>query len=167
MDTKLIILRGPSGSGKSTITKRLKDMSTRKTATIEQDMFRHNILHDQENSREVSAIMMRDAILTALRNGYDVIVDGIFNIAYSKKIFDEILDEHKLGNYLYYFNISLEETIRRHSTRSKKDEFGEDEMSSWYASASPLGYSFEKEISEDMSEEDVIELISSDIGIEK
>ena len=164
MDTKLIILRGPSGSGKSTIAKRLKDSSARKIATIEQDMFRHNILHDQENARELSAVMMRDAILFALQNGYDVIADGIFDIAYSKNIFDEILEEHKENNYIYCFNISLEETIRRHNTRDKSNDFGEGEMTKWYVSASPSGYEFEEEINEGMSEDQIVEKIKSDVS---
>lgn len=167
MDTKLIILIGPSGAGKSTTAKRLKELSSRNTATIEQDVFRHNILHDQENSREVSAIMMKDTILTALRNGYDVIADGIFDITHSKKIFDDILAEHTSDNQIYYFNISLEETIRRHGTRSKKNDFGEDEMKKWYIPANLMGYDFEREITEGMSEEDIISIISSDIGMEK
>ena len=163
MDTNLIILRGPSGSGKSTIAKKLKDSSPRKVATIEQDMFRINILHNQAGSRELSATMMRDAILSSLDNGYDVITDGIFNISHYKKIFDEILDKHRGNNFIYYFNISFEETMRRHATRDKKSDFGTEEMQKWYTSASPSGYDFEKEITEDMSEELILKKISKDV----
>ncbi|MEI6581636.1 MAG: AAA family ATPase [bacterium] len=164
METKLIILRGPSGSGKSTVAKRLKDSSSRNIATIEQDMFRHNILHDQENAREISAIMMKDAIVSALSNGYDVIADGIFDISHSKKLFDEILDEHQDNNYIYYFNISFNETLARHDTRRKKNDFSEEEMKKWYMSPSPSGYDFEVEISENMSEDETVAMIKKDVG---
>ena len=39
----------------------------------------------------------------------------------------------KYGNvYSYYFDIPFEETIRRHQTRSKSQEFGEEHMRGWW-----------------------------------
>ena len=163
MDTKLIILRGPSGAGKSTIAKKLRESSSRKIATVEQDMFRHSILHDQDGARELSATMMKDAILSALGNGYDVIADGIFNLTYSKKMLDEIFENHKNNNFIYFFNISFDETVRRHAQRDKKNDFGAEEMRKWYTSASTSGYDFEKEITEDMSEDDVLREILKNV----
>ena len=34
--------------------------------------------------------------------------------------------------YSYYFDIPFEETIRRHQTRSKSQEFGEEHMRGWW-----------------------------------
>lgn len=34
--------------------------------------------------------------------------------------------------YSYYFDITFEETIRRHQTRSKSQEFGEEHMRGWW-----------------------------------
>ena len=34
--------------------------------------------------------------------------------------------------FAYYFDLSLEETIRRHNTRDKRHEFGEDSLQKWY-----------------------------------
>jgi hypothetical protein len=32
----------------------------------------------------------------------------------------------------YFFNVSLEETLRRHATRPLADAFGPDELAGWY-----------------------------------
>jgi len=165
MNTKLIILRGPSGSGKSTIASRLIGESARKIATIERDMFKVNILHNQPGSRELSALMCRDAIVSALSGGFDVIADGIFNISSYKEIFDSIIAAHGGEVYMYYFDISLEETVRRHQTRIKKDEFGETEMQKWYSTASPAGYEFEIRVGEDLSEDEIVQKILLETGI--
>ena len=165
MNTKLIILRGPSGSGKSTIASRLIGESARKIATIERDMFKVNILHNQPGSRELSALMCRDAIVSALSGGFDVIADGIFNISSYSDVFDSIIAVHQNNNYIYYFDISFEETMRRHSTRDKRNDFGKDEMEKWYTDASPNGYDFEVRIGEDLSEEDIVRKIQAETGI--
>ncbi|MFQ9873424.1 hypothetical protein [Waltera sp.] len=34
--------------------------------------------------------------------------------------------------YAYYFDIPFEETVRRHNTRDKKQEFGEEDMRRWW-----------------------------------
>ena len=34
--------------------------------------------------------------------------------------------------YVYYFNISLDETLRRHETKPNFHEFGETRMREWY-----------------------------------
>jgi len=36
------------------------------------------------------------------------------------------------SSYFYYFDISFEETLRRHATKPHAHEFGETEMRAWY-----------------------------------
>jgi adenylylsulfate kinase-like enzyme len=165
MDTKLIILRGPSGSGKSTIMAELKSQSQRKIATIEGDYFKRNILHNLSESKEVGAFMCKEVALLALQYGYDVIMEGIFKMKHYDQTMRELLDAHQGDNYLYYFNIPLEETIRRHESRHKKADFGRAEMTKWYSSASPTGYDIEQIIGEHLTQEQIVQKILSDAGI--
>lgn len=165
MDTKLIILRGPSGSGKSTIANILPQRSKYKFATVEQDMFRQTILHNQLGARELSATLCKNSIIECLESGFSVIAEGIFNAKNYKQIFDAIIKNHPNNNYAYYFDVSFEETIRRHKTRDKKHQFNSEDMKPWYKSASPLGYDFESVINENHSIEDSINKIIQETGI--
>ena len=165
MATRLIILRRPSGSGKSTIAYQLKSsLKSRKIAILEQDLFRDKILDNQDiASRKASALMMKELIMIALDAGYDVIADGIFDIFHFKSLFDEIIHIHKENNFMYLLDVSLKETIRRHNTRPKMNDFSAEHMKSWYKRPSSSGYNFEKEIPEEMDQEDILNSILSDL----
>lgn len=163
--TRFIVLRGPSASGKSTVAAKILQTSTNKIATVELDLIRHNILHDQEDARDLSAEMCKDLILKALDAGYDVITDGIANMIHYRQMFDEIIQLHPSDNYMYYFDISLEETLKRHQTRPKKGDYNEDDLRGWYKSASPSGYGFEQRINETMSLEQITQKILAETGI--
>lgn len=136
---KLIMLRGPAGSGKSTTAKMLLEAASRKTCLIEQDYYRF-IFRPYENGSKSNAKPMHNMILQnvliALNEGYDVILEGILSTKSYKEIVDEILEVHSIENYFFYFDISLEETLRRHAQRPAKNtpSFTLEDMKSWYPS---------------------------------
>jgi hypothetical protein len=46
------------------------------------------------------------------------------------------LDRDHLGlSRFYYLDVSMEETFRRHATRSQLADFGTDDMRGWYRSS--------------------------------
>lgn len=55
---------------------------------------------------------------TAVRGRYGGMLHEVM------KLFDEV--------YLCYFDLSLEETLRRHRTKPNSHEFGEEQMRQWY-----------------------------------
>lgn len=146
---KLIILRGPSGSGKSTTAKKLFEQAARPTAFIEQDHYRFIFkpAGGKRNSKTIHT-MIRDNILSALEDGYDVITEGIYNRRSYQATFAEIFVKHPANNYIFYFDISFEETLRRHRTKPNKDEWSEADMKDWYQPHDFLGYDFEHNIPE-------------------
>ena len=59
----------------------------------------------------------------------------------------------------FYFDISFEETLKRHSRRDKAKEFGEKEMKSWWLEQDRLNFPKEIIISENQSQDEVLQLI--------
>lgn len=119
-ETKLIILRGPSGSGKSSVAKWLFEQATGRVALIEQDHYRFMFKPagggGKYNSDTVHRLI-RHNVLEVLQDGYDVILEGILSVKSYGEVFETIFAEHPQENYIFYFDISLEETLRRHKAR--------------------------------------------------
>ncbi len=160
--SKLIILRGPSGAGKSTAAKKLFKQCKKPTLLIEQDYYRFIFkpAGGKVNSKTIHK-MIKENVLTGLSDGYDVILEGIFNVKSYKETFSEIFDIHQKNNFIYYFDISFEETIKRHRTKPNKDEWSETDMVDWYHPNDHLGYEFEETISEDSSIEQTVKKIKA------
>lgn len=163
-DTRLIILRGPCGAGKSTVASRLLE-SPRPTALIEQDPYRFifNVREGEMYSKTVRQ-MIRDNVLGALGNGFDVILEGILSTKGYRDVFSTLFREHPRNNYLFYLDVSFEETVRRHSGRAKAALFSEVDMRAWYKPRDVLGYDFERVIDEDSTLDDTLMLIRSAVA---
>ena len=163
---KLIILRGNSGSGKSTVAKALRDQSTstNKIALVEQDYLRRIVLKEKEKNSEDNIILIKQTVEFALSYGYDVILEGIFfSVRYGKML--KRLLNHTPNHFIYYFDISLEETLRRHTSKPNSNEFGEKELKSWYRKRDLLTVENEKIIEESSSFVDTVKRILNETGI--
>ena len=57
-----------------------------------------------------------------------VILEGILNSHRYGEMLKELIRYFDENAFAYYFDLSLEETIRRHNTRDKRHEFGEDSL---------------------------------------
>lgn len=161
--SKLIILRGPSGSGKTTISKMLFKNAKHKVALIEQDHYRFIFKPagggSKYNSDTIHKMIKGDTLI-ALNDGYDVILEGILSVRAYGKVLDQIFKEHPSENYMYYFDISLEETLKRHQVRkTAKHKFGEEDMKEWYSAAHSSGHELEQIIPESYSKEETLKFI--------
>ncbi|OQA03088.1 MAG: hypothetical protein BWY68_00840 [bacterium ADurb.Bin400] len=170
MHTKFIVLRGPSGSGKSTIAKILFDNAKRKTCLIEQDYYRFIFKPAGGGSKPNSDTihkMITANVLAALENGYDVILEGILSVKSYSKVLDEIFAKHPRENYMFYFDISFEETVRRHHTKParKKEGFNECDMKEWYPGAHKSNHQLEKIIPETFSIKETVNYITEASGL--
>ncbi len=97
--------------------------------------------------------------------GFDVIIEGILSKHRHADPRQKLIEEFDGNAFIYYFDISFEETLRRHSTKPNKNEFGEAEMRKWWNENDYLGLPNEKTISERMSENDIVETIFKDITL--
>lgn len=168
-NTKLIILRGPSGSGKSSTAKALFEKAKGRTALIEQDYYRFIFKPAGGGSKlnpDTIHKMIKSHVLIALNDGYDVILEGILGVKSYSEILDSIFAEHPGNNFMYYFDISFEETVRRHKTRHvKAQQFSEDDMREWYGTAHRSNHKLETIIPESYALEDTVNKILSDTGL--
>ncbi len=129
--SKLVIIRGNSGSGKSTIAKLVRDACKQKVAIIEQDYLRRFILKEKEKEGTNNIDLIYKTVIFALSRNYNVILEGILNFSRYGKIIKKLIgvcpDYH-----VFYLDVSLNETLKRHQTKPNKDEFGEKEIKRWY-----------------------------------
>ncbi len=67
------------------------------------------------------------------------------------------------AKYIYYFDLSIEETLRRHANKPNAAEFGETGMRKWWKDKDFLGASQEKIINQEMSQAEVVQMIVADM----
>ena len=158
--SKLIVLRGPSGAGKSTVAKLLHARVANKTALVEQDYYRHVMFNNLHIDLEAPRYVMFAGIKAALDNGYDVILEGFMGVKKYKPYFDELLTHHPDNNYFFYFDVSFEESLQRHTTRQKGKELDEARMQELFLKSSPFGYHNETIIDQSTTAEDSYLLIA-------
>jgi adenylate kinase family enzyme len=161
---KLVVLRGNSGSGKSTTARALRDRVTGKIAIIEQDYLRRSILREKEVDDGDNIGLIETVTLYALSKGYDVILEGILYFPRYGATLDR-LRKVCPESYFYYFDISFDETLKRHSTKTNAHEFGENEMRNWYKAYDRTGYNNEKIVPESYTLEQTLDFILSDCSI--
>lgn len=158
--TNLIILRGPSASGKSTVAKKLRNHLEGPVALLDFDVFRDTFLDKKGDYYLVASKLLMQTTETALEARYDVIVDGFYRMENYPDLLPELIENHPQNNYMFYFDVSLETTIKRHQHRDKANEFGEKELREWYYKPSASGiYEFEHKISEELDVQETVDLI--------
>ncbi|MEA3323065.1 MAG: zeta toxin family protein [Patescibacteria group bacterium] len=162
---KLVIIRGNSGSGKSTVAKCLREgvKHNKKIAIIEQDYLRRFILKEKEADSTNNIDLIKLTVLFAFEKGYDVLLEGILYSKRYKRMIEELMDESS-KSYIYYLDISFDETLRRHKTKYNADEFGKSEMRSWYKKKDILNFSGERVLGEELSKKQIVEIINSEVG---
>ena len=159
MESKLIIIRGNSRSGKTTTAKSLQNHLGYGTLLVSQDVVRREMLkvHDREGNLSI------DLIRQIAEYGKDkcefVIVEGILSKSRYGKMLNYLIQLYNHKAYTYYFDLSFEETVRRHNSSSKKMEFGEDSLCAWWNQNDCLGVDGEIILNNDMSQNDVFKLI--------
>jgi hypothetical protein len=158
---KLIIIRGNSGSGKSTTAKQLRYELGYETMLVPQDVIRRDILRVKDVPSNPSVQMIKDSAVYGQSLGFDVIIEGIL----VQKIYGGML--HELMSlfdetHVYYFDISFEETLRRHQTKPNSHEFGESEMREWYAPNDALNLPGEKIFINSHSQDEIMQTILQD-----
>lgn len=169
MKPKLIILRGPSGAGKSTVARKLHSESKRKVVLIEQDYYREQLINNSLGTKDTSKAMRLEMFETdiriALKHNFDVIVEGILNPQTYVPVFERIREVSHVEAFMFYFDVSFEETARRHATRGKAGRFSADEMKEWYEFAQKSSLDWEVIVPEQSSLEETIANIRSITGI--
>ncbi len=167
--SRLVIIRGNSGSGKTLTAKRVQEILQPHYATgiggvmlVSQDVIRRDVLRTKDISNNPSIQMIKDIAIYGQSIGYDVIIEGILvNKRYGNMLreLSGVFDRTSV----YYLDISLEETFRRHQTKPNSHEFGEDLMRELYVEKDILGVDREKLFTDKDSADDIVSFIVEDL----
>ncbi len=160
---KLIVLRGNSGSGKTTTAKNLQKRFGRNTMLISQDYVRRDILMAKDGFDSKAIPLMQIMLEYGRKNCEVVILEGIMYADWYNPLFELAKKLYPNQLYAYYFDLSFEETSRRHQAREKNREFGEKEMREWWREKDFTDVFSETKIGPDLSLEQVTNLIYSDV----
>ena len=163
-ESKLIILRGNSASGKSTVAKRLREASSRKIAYVEQDKIRRTILKEKEADDGDNITLISQIVKFALSRNYDVILEGMLKFhRYGAMLKD--LVEVCPDNYVFYFDTSFEETLKRHATKPIATEVSEADLKDWFEPHDVTGFKNELLIPEDHDVATAVDFILRTSGL--
>lgn len=159
METKLIIIRGNSGSGKTTTAKSLQNHLGHGTLLVSQDVVRRNMLKVQDRDGNPSIDLIRHIAEYGKDRCKFVIVEGILYKNRYGEMLNQLIQFYNQKVYTYYYDLSFEETVKRHNSRSKKMEFGEDSLRKWWNPNDYLGVNGEVLFTDEMAHGDVLRLI--------
>ncbi|HMH70255.1 MAG TPA: AAA family ATPase [Candidatus Saccharimonadales bacterium] len=162
---RLIIIRGNSGSGKSTVAKKLQHKMGYETMLIPQDVVRREMLRVRDKPDNPSIQLVYELAMYGKKIGFDVIVEGIFvNERYGDTL-RKLINDFGGQSHVYYFDISLEETLKRHNSKPNAHEFGEKELREWWIEKDYLNVPNEKHILASMNEDEITEMFVGNMGI--
>ena len=157
--SKLVVIRGNSGSGKTTLSLRLLGLVPNSTL-VEQDYFiKYAAISKTSEQEDARRTKIFTAVKNALAKNEVVILEGVFDSRRYTDYFIDLLNFHPTNNYFFYIDLAFEETLKRHETRNKRSEFGEEKMKDWYIAHDQFGYDFEETIDSEMSIDDAINSI--------
>ncbi len=163
---KLIIIRGNSSSGKTTLAKTLQEELGYNTMIISQDIIKHDVFDDYSD-KDVEVIeLMIHLLRFGVKNIRYVIVEGIMNSDVYDVFFREAVKLYDENIHAYYFDLSIEETVRRHENSKKASWFKSKDLYRWWKDDC-LSIIHEKRILKDMSIYDETNMILHDIGYKK
>lgn len=164
MTQKLIIIRGNAGSGKSTIASKVRSYLGDKVLFLQQDVLRRDILKWEDKEGDPVLRLIEHLVLFGKAHHYDIVLEGILSNDKYGALLRKLAAEFSEA-YIYYLDIPFEETLRRHSLRSKRDDFGEHEMKEWWKEKDYLGIKGERLLDETHTEDELVAAILHDIGL--
>ncbi|UKA59809.1 AAA family ATPase [Arthrobacter sp. FW306-2-2C-D06B] len=141
----LVVLRGNSGSGKSTVAAALQRELGWPTAILSQDHFRRIVYREREQESLAHADLLEVAAAHCLSAGHHVILEGIFNAERYSAMLERIAAQSDDARF-FAFDLTFDETVRRHALRPQARDFTEDEMRAWYHGWQPLSFVEEERI---------------------
>lgn len=158
----IILIRGNSGSGKTSVAKELHELLGEGNLLISQDYVRRSMLSVKDEPMNLAIGLIEVQIEYGIKNCNYTIVEGIL----SEAKYGDML-RNVIGNadfvYAYYYDLSFEETLKRHRTK-KGASFSEEKMRNWFLEYDVLGIQDEKVIFENVTKKEMVNQILNDLN---
>ncbi|WP_377890536.1 hypothetical protein [Alkalihalobacillus sp. R86527] len=94
-----------------------------------------------------------------------VILEGILSNQRYGEMLNNLIQFYEGKAYVYYFDLTFEETLKRHHTRSKRNEFDEDALRSWWSEGDYLGVDGEMMVTDEMDENEILKLVVEQVNV--
>ena len=160
--SKLIILRGNSGSGKTSVANALQKKLGSNTMLLSHDMIRMQILNVRgKEGVQKSLPLMIDLLKYGRQHSEFTILEGILDSTEYRLLFETAALEYGSNIFAYYYDLPFEETLRRHSTKPNRFEFGKEDMQRWWRAKDYLSIIPETVFTKELSLADAVERIYS------
>ena len=163
MTTPLIILRGNSGCGKTSTARLLQRQLGYGTMLVSQDIVRREMLRVKDSESNPAIQLIYDLCMYGNNVGYTVILEGILSNKKYGEMLHRLLNDFQGEKLIYYFDVSFEETVRRHATKPNAHEFGVSEMRQWWKDQDALGVPGEQRIGEQLAQAEIVDTVRRDI----
>lgn len=161
--TKVILIRGNSGSGKTTVANELHDILGDGNLLISQDYVRRTMLKVRDRPMNLAIGLIETMINYGIQNCDYIIIEGILAENKYGEMLRKVLKKADIVNS-YYYDLSFEETVRRHETKENTD-FDTSRMKDWFTPHDLIGIENEKIISEDTTKDDMIKMLLKDLDL--
>ncbi|TCC50797.1 kinase [Kribbella capetownensis] len=162
--SRLVVLRGNSGSGKSTTARAVRERVGRGVAWVEQDYLRRILLREHDRPGAPNVGLIDQTARYALANGYHVMLEGILYSPTYGDMLRQLIVDHAGRTGVYYFQLSFEETVRRHATRPLSKTVTAEQMRDWYQPCDLLNVSGEQVIDPSSSLDETTDRIITDLS---
>ena len=87
------------------------------------------------------------------------ILEGILDSTEYHPLFETAIEEYGSDIFAYYYDLSFEETLLRHSTKPNRFDFGGEDMRRWWREKDYLTIISETIFQKDLSLKDAVEKI--------
>ena len=126
---------------------------------VSQDVVRREMLRVHDREGNLSIDLIRQIAEYGKGRCEFIIVEGILYKSRYGEMLNNLIQFYNQKAYIYYFDLTFEETAIRHNSSSKKSEFGEDSLQAWWNPNDYLGVDGETLLTKDMTQDDVMKLI--------
>lgn len=161
--TKLILIRGNSASGKTSLANALQAKLGENTLLLSQDKLRREMLLAHDGFDTPTIPLLKSLLSYGIKNCDYIILEGILKSDWYAPIWEFISQQNQLQVFAYYYDIPFEETLNRHSTRSKVEEFGEEALRRWWNEKDYLKIIPEKSFDKTVTLQEALNNILQDI----
>lgn len=160
-----VVVRGNSASGKSTVARRVQRALPRgEVAVIGQDHVRRELLWERDSGQGDTIGLLESMVRHCLGIGRITLLEGIFGADRYHVMFARMLRDAPGPTLVYYLDVSLPETLRRHAGKPIAAHVPAEEVASWYRPHDVLGVPGEQVLSEELDEEAMVERILEDLA---
>ncbi len=116
---RLIVIRGNSASGKSVVAAAMRTRYGRRgLAIVSQDNLRRVVLREHDVLGGANVGLVDLTARHALSSGFHVIVEGILRADHYGEMLTALISDHASTASAYFLDVPLEETLRRHATKT-------------------------------------------------